>query len=339
MIRLDTNLSMGSTMDIIDGVRAAERIGFDAAYSAETAHDPFLPLMIAAEHSSRIRLGTNIAVAFPRSPMILAHTARDLQRFSGGRFVLGLGTQVKGHNERRFSVPWSKPGPRLREVIESMRAIWDCWQNGTPLAYEGEHYNFSLMTPFFNPGPQEHHRVPIYIAGMNAYICRLAGELCDGFHVHPLNSVKFLKDELLPKLAEGAARSGRDASDVELCAPAFVITGEDEEETVACEGMVRQQIAFYGSTPAYRVVLATHGWEDLGPELSERARRGDWAGMAESVGDDVLEAFAVRAPRDKVGEALKAKYDGLVHRISLYLPFAPGRDDDWWQDLVATLHG
>ena len=163
MIRLDTNLSMGSTMDIIDGVRAAERIGFDAAYSAETAHDPFLPLMIAAEHSSRIRLGTNIAVAFPRSPMILAHTARDLQRFSGGRFVLGLGTQVKGHNERRFSVPWSKPGPRLREVIESMRAIWDCWQNGTPLAYEGEHYNFSLMTPFFNPGPQEHHLSLIHI--------------------------------------------------------------------------------------------------------------------------------------------------------------------------------
>jgi len=222
-VKLDVGMLTHDLKSIGDYARKVEALGFDCLWSSETQHDPFLPLAAAAGTTSRIKLGTSIAVAFPRSPMVTAHIAWDLQAASGGRFILGLGTQVKGHNERRFSVKWEAPGPRLREVIFALRTIWDCWQHGTKLNFKGQFYRFDLMIPFFNPGPIEHPRIPVYIAGVNRYMCRLAGELCEGLHVHPFNSPKYLREFVQPAVAEGLARSGRSLKDFTFVAPVFTI--------------------------------------------------------------------------------------------------------------------
>ncbi len=337
MLKVDAPVVATSITDVASAAESAEGLGFSGLQTAEAAHDPYLPLMIAAEHSEKLELMTAIAVAFPRSPMITAYQAWDLQRYSNGRFVLGLGTQVKGHNERRFSIEWGRPGPRMRDVILSLRAIWDCWQTGGPLRYEGEFYRFSLMTPFFNPGPQQHPDIPIYVAGVNPYICRLAGELCDGFHIHPLHTVRYLEERVKPLIAEGAAAVGREPSACALAAPCFVVTGDDDEEISNAASMVRQQVAFYASTPAYAAVLETHGWGDIGPKLTEASKRGQWGEMANLINDDILAEVAVIGKRDQIAQLLKNKYDGLVDRISLYLPFVPGTDHDWWQDIVSRV--
>ena len=338
MIEIDsTGALAGSIGEIAEAARCAEKLGFSGLITAEAAHEPYLPLMIAAEHSERLELLTAIALSFPRSPMVTAYTAWDLQRFSQGRFILGLGTQVKGHNERRFSVPWGRPGPRLRDLILSLRAIWDCWQNGSPLDYHGEFYDFSLMTPFFNPGPLEHGHIPVYIAGVNRYMCRLAGELCDGFHVHPMHTPKYLNEFVKPLIAEGAAASGRDPAQIALASGCFVVIGDNDEELEASSATAKQQISFYASTPAYAAILETHGWEAIGPRLTELSRKGDWAPMAELISDEMLAEIAVIGKRDQIGALLKAKYEGLLDRVALYLPFVPGVEDDWWQDVARTL--
>ena len=225
--------------------RAIEDMGFAALWTAETQHNPFLPLAVAATTTYRLQLGTAIAVAFPRSPTVLAHIAWDLQVSSHGRFMLGLGTQVKGHNERRFGVKWEAPAKKLREMILAMRAIWDCWQNGTPLNFTGEFYRLTLMTPFFSPKPMAYPMPPIYVAGVNPRMCRLAGELCEGFHVHPLHSVKYLQEHVLPNILQGAATTGRGRRDISLMSAVFVITGDSAQELVAMRDKVRMQIAFY----------------------------------------------------------------------------------------------
>jgi len=339
MLQIDTTLFTDSISEIAAIAKSAEALGFAGLITAEAQHDPYLPLMIAAEHTQRLDLLTGIAVAFPRSPMITAYTAWDLQRYSSGRFLLGLGTQVKGHNERRFSVPWDRPVPRLRDLIRGLHAIWTCWQDGRPLNYQGEFYRFDLMTPFFSPGPNEHPRPPVYVAGVNRSICRLAGELCDGFHVHPLHTRKYVDEVVKPLIAEGAKRSGRTASDVKLVSACFVVTGDDAEAMDTAAAAVKQQIAFYASTRTYAPVLEAHGWEGIGPRLNELSRTGRWGDMADLISDDMLAEFAVIGPRDRVGSLLREKYDGLLDRISLYLPFRPGSDDDWWQDLVRTVTG
>jgi len=338
MLKLDNVLLAGSIAKVAETARAAERLGFDGLMTAETSHDPFLPLMVAAEHTERIELGTSIAVAFPRSPMITAHTAWDLQDYSKGRFLLGVGTQVKGHNEKRFSVPWVSPGPRLRELVESLHAIWTCWQDGKRLAYTGKYYQFSLMTPFFSPGPIRTRRPPIYIAGVNEYMCRLAGELCDGFHLHPLNSTKYIDEVIRPLVAEGAANTHRELSAITLAAPCFVVMGKDDAEREAASSAVRQQIAFYASTRTYRAVLEAHGWSELGPKLHECSQKGAWDEMAGLVTDDVLDAFSVIGRREEIPGLVKKRFDGRVQRVSLYLPFVPGTDEDWWQEVIRTLH-
>jgi probable F420-dependent oxidoreductase len=245
MLAIDTALMAGSIEDLARTAKRAEEMGFCGLVTAEAQHEPYLPLMIAAEHTRRAELMTGIAVAFPRSPMITAYTAWDLQRYSNGRFLLGLGTQVKGHNERRFSIEWDRPVARLRDLILSLRAIWDCWQNGTKLDYRGEFYGFSLMTPFFSPGPQEHPHVPIWIAGVNRQICRLAGELCDGFHVHPLHTPKYVREVVRPWIAEGAAKAGRNPNDVKLASACFVVTGDSEEDNEKAGTLINRQITFY----------------------------------------------------------------------------------------------
>lgn len=314
---------------------AAEHFGFDGLWTAETAHEPFLPLTLAAEHTSRLSLGTAIATAFTRSPATLAYTAWDLARFSRGRFILGLGTQVKAHNERRFGVAWERPAAKLREVILAIRALWDCWQNGTRLNFRGEFFKLTLMTDFFNPGPHDYPDIPIYIAGVNPRMCQLAGELCDGLHVHPLHSPRYLAEVIWPNVARGLSAANRRREDIALHSTILVIP-TDDPHAADIEADVRRQIAFYGSTPSYRAVLALHGWEAIGAELSALAAKKQWAQMPALVTNEMLDAFATRAPWAELPTVIRTRYGGdLLQRVSYYLPFTPGQRDEQWQATIA----
>jgi len=337
-MKLDTGVMVSRLQDVPAAAKAAEEMGFAALWSFETSHDPFFPLLLAAEHTERIELGTSIAVAFPRSPLVHAQIAWDLQAMSKGRFILGLGTQVKGHNERRFGIKWDQPGPRLREMIQMIHAVWDCWQDGAKPSFAGKFYNFTLMTPFFNPGPSAFPRPPIYIAGVNEYMCRLAGEICDGFHVHPLHSIKYLDEFALPLINAGLATSGRPRSACQLTTSAFVITGRNDEEIEKAKAPVRQQLAFYASTRTYRKVLELHGWEDVPARLNERAAKGDWEGMANEITDDMLDAYATIGKVDEIAAKVRRKYDGYLDRVTFYFPFRP--DDGLpWRAWIEALHG
>jgi probable F420-dependent oxidoreductase len=314
--------------------RAAESLGFAGLWTSETRHDAFLPLAIAANETERIELGTSVAIAFSRSPMEMAQTAWDLQDLSEGRFILGLGTQVKAHIKRRFSMPWDRPVARLREYIGALRAIWGTFQTGETLQFEGQYYRHTLMTPFFNPGPIEHPDVPIYVAGVNTGLARLAGEICDGFHVHPFHSPEYVSKTVKPAIAEGARKEGRDPGDIELATSVFVITGEEIGEQ---REKMRAQISFYASTPTYRTVLEAQGWEEVGERLGKLARDKRWEEMPKLITDEMLDAFAVEAAPDEAGDALKERYEGLIDRVSLYTPFIPGEKDEFWRVVVASV--
>jgi probable F420-dependent oxidoreductase len=321
-----------------DAARAAESLGFDGLWTSETKHDAFLPLAIAAGATEKIDLGTSIAVAFSRSPMEVAQTAWDLQNLSDGRFILGLGTQVKAHVKRRFSMPWDRPVTRLREYIGALRAIWDSFQTEGSLSFEGEFYRHTLMTPFFNPGPIENPEIPVYIAGVNTRLAALAGELCDGFHVHPFHSPEYVRQTVKPAIAEGAKESDRDPEEVELATSVFVVTGESNEEIgEQCE-KIRTQISFYASTPTYRTVLEAHGWEEVGERLGKFARDKKWDQMPGLITNEMLDAFCVEAAPDEVGPALKERYEGLIDRVALYTPFVPGERDDFWRTMIESVH-
>jgi probable F420-dependent oxidoreductase len=314
--------------------RAAENLGFAGLWTSETRHDAFLPLAIAANETERIELGTAVAIAFSRSPMEVAQTAWDLQDLSGGRFILGLGTQVKAHVKRRFSMPWERPVARLREYILALRAIWGSFRSGGPLRFEGEFYNHTLMTPFFNPGPIESPEVPIYVAGVNTSLARLAGELCEGFHVHPFHSPEYIRRTVQPAIAEGAQRGGRDPDEVELATTVFVVTGQSGAEIEEQREEVRSQISFYASTPTYRTVLEAHGWEEVGERLGKLARDNRWDEMPELISDEMLGAFAIEAAPEEVRVALEERYEGLIDRLALYEPFVPGERDEFWRKVV-----
>ena len=338
-MKLDIGLLTHDLKGIGEYARKAESLGFDCLWSSETQHDPFLPLAVAAASTARIKLGTYIAVAFPRSPMITAYIAWDLQAASDGRFILGLGTQVKGHNERRFSVKWESPGPKLREIIQALRAIWDSWQNKTKLDFRGQFYAFTLMNPLFQPDPIAHPRIPIFIAGVNPYMCRLVGELCEGLHVHPFNSPKYLRDLALPALEEGLRKSGRTRGDVELFASVFAAAGDTEKERREAEQTIRQQIAFYASTRTYEPVLAAHGWQELAPKLHRKSVEGDWNGMAELISDEMLDAYAVSGTYANIAQRLKERYAGLLDRLALYTSIQPEIDDPRLPGLVKGFAG
>jgi probable F420-dependent oxidoreductase len=337
-LKLDLGFMTFDLREIPAYARHAEDLGVGALWSAETKHDPFLPLAVAAANTRSIRLGTAIAVAFPRSPMILAHTAWDLQKVSGGRFVLGLGTQVKAHNERRFSLKWEPPGPRLREVVLALRAIWECWQTGAPLDFHGQSYRFDLMTPFFNPGPIEHPRIPIYIAAVNPYMAQMAGEICDGLHVHSFHSPKYLGEVIRPAVEVGLAKSGRGIKDFTFRASTMVVVGDDAEEMERNKRAVKQQIAFYASTRTYQAVLAVHGLDHLVPQLHAKSLQGDWQGMAELISDEALDHFAVTATWDTLGAKLRERYDGICDRTQLYPAFQPSLDDPRLQALIKEMN-
>ena len=326
-MKLDVGMLTHDLKTLPDYARKVEAMGYDCLWSSETQHDPYLPLGVAATVTSRIKLGTNIATVFSRSPMITAHIAWDLQKASGGRFTLGLGTQVKAHNERRFSVKFESPAPKMAEAIRAIRAIWTTWQTGAKLDFKGRFYTFDVMTPFFNPGPIEHPQIPIFIAAVNPLMCGVAGELCDGLHVHPFNSPKYLREVVHPAVEEGLRKSGRARKDFTYATSSFVVVGDTEKERAEQALMVKQQIAFYGSTRTYQPVLAAHGWENVAPKLHKKSLEGDWGGMADLITDEMLDAYAVTATYDKLRDALVARYDGLLDRTALYQPYQPSLDD------------
>ena len=338
-MQLDAGLAVGGKhLPTIGEVgRAAESLGFAGLWTSETKHDSFLPLAVAANNTKRLDLGTSIAIAFSRSPMTMAQISWDLQDLSDGRFILGLGTQVKAHIERRFSMPWGRPAARLEDYILALRAIWRSFQTKEPLDYKGEFYQHTLMTPFFNPGPIEHAEIPIYIAGVNTRLARLAGELCDGFHIHPFHTPEYVRQIVKPAIKEGAERENRSPEDIKLATSVFVITGETEEEVEEQREKMRAQTAFYASTPSYRVVLEAHGWEAVGEELGKHARDKKWDEMPNLITDEMLRTFAVEAALDDVGSALKERYAGLMDRVALYVPFVPGEKDDFWQTTIASV--
>ena len=312
----------GELAGIPDAAKALEAAGYDGALSAETSHDPLLPLALAAEHTEKLQLGTGITVAFARTPMTLAYTARDLQVLSKGRLLLGLGSQIKPHIEKRFAMPWSHPAPRMREFILALRAVWDCWDNDTPLKFEGEFYRHTLMTPFFHPGRNPYGPPKVLLAAVGEHMTEVAGEVADGMLVHPFTNERYLREVTLPAIERGAAKAGASRKDRELQLPVFVVTGRDENEKEKAATAVRQQIAFYGSTPAYRGVLAVHGWGDLQPELNRLSKQGEWQKMGDAVDDEILHTFAVVAEPDAVATAIRKRWEGLVERVSFYIPYA-----------------
>ena len=337
LVKVDYYFAPGSSLaHAEDEARRAAGLGYDGFFAAETAHDPFLPLALAAGAAPGLTLGTAIAVAFPRSPMITASLAWDLASLTDGRFILGLGTQVKAHITRRFSGEWLPPGPRMRDYLHALRAIFDTWQTGAPLKYEGEFYRFSLMTPFFDPGPIQHPDVPLAIAGVGPYLCRLAGELCQGFHVHPFHTVKYLDEVVLPQIEIGAAAAGRSLADVERITTVFVVTGHNQSEVEEAMNPVRRQIAFYASTPDYTAVLELHGW-DFADKLRAMSRRGQWEEMAAVIPDEMIAEVAVVAPLGELGAAIKARYGDRIQRIGYYtLERGAAWAPEEWSELIAS---
>jgi probable F420-dependent oxidoreductase len=334
-MKIDIGLLSHDLSEMPAIARAADELGFDGLWTFETAHEALLPLALAAEHSDRLTLGTSIAVAFARSPAILAHISWDLARFSKGRFILGLGTQVKAHNERRFGVRWEKPVQKMRETILAIKAFWDCWQNGTRLDFRGEFFKLTLMTPFFNPGPHAYPHIPIYIAGVNQRMCQLAGEICDGFHVHPLNSSRYIEEVILPNIELGLASRRKPRELFELSSALFVIPTDTLRGEKECEHEVRQEIAFYASTPAYRAVFEFHGWEDVADQLRALAARGQWNEMPALITDEMIETFATRGTWAELPAKVLQKYTGLLDRVSYYLPFSPQQETDGWRKTIA----
>jgi probable F420-dependent oxidoreductase len=302
--------------------RELESQGFDGLVSAETAADPFLPLVLAAEHTERIELMTSIAVAFSRNPMIVANLANDLQSYSRGRFILGLGSQIRPHIRKRFSMPWSNPAARMREFIMAMRAIWACWYEQEKLDFQGDFYTHTLMTPMFTPTNNPHGAPPVILAAVGPKMTEVAGEVADGMFVHAFTTPRYLREVTLPAVEKGLLKAERRREDFDLNYPAFVVTGKDEQEWEAARVAVTRQIAFYGSTPAYRGVLDLHGWGDLQTELNILSKRGEWETMGERIGDEILAEFAIVAEPMDVAAVLKQRFGGLIDRIFCTFPLA-----------------
>ena len=300
--------------------RAAEDDGYDAVMTVELNHDVFAPLAFAALATERVELTPSIVVAFPRSPTVLASQAWDLQANSHGRFVLGLGSQVKGHNERRFGIPWSPPAPRLREYVQALRAIWRCWENGEKLDFQGEHYKLTLMTPDFSPAPTGLPMVPVTISAVGEAMLRVAGQVCDGVRLHPICSRRYLEEVCLPRLSEGMGRSGRSREHFDIHGGGFVATGRDEQAVAAAMDVVRRRIGFYGSTRSYLPILALHGLEELAAKLHEFSVTGRWNEMAALVSDDVVRIFAACGTYDEIAASIEQRFGGVADSIDTNFP-------------------
>jgi probable F420-dependent oxidoreductase len=332
-MKVDAAVMAGDLETIGSRAIRIEALGYDGLYTAETQHDPFFPLVLAAEHTERIDLATAIAVGFPRSPTHLAHMGHDLQKFSKGRFILGLGSQIKAHIEKRFSAQFSQPAARMRELILATRAVWRTWEEGEPLRFEGDFYRLTLMTPFFSAGPTGYGPPRVFLAAVGEKMTEVAGEVCDGMFVHGFTTEKYLRETTIPAIERGLAKSGRSRADIELSFPTFMVTGATDEEWLQADAAVREQIAFYGSTPAYRPVLEAHGWGEVQDELNALSKQGQWKEMGKVITDDILDAFAVRGSPSELPGLVMARFGDLVDRISFYAPYRT--DPEQWADVVA----
>jgi probable F420-dependent oxidoreductase len=327
---------LGGFGDVSTTAAAGEAAGYAGLWTGETMHDPFLQLVQAAEVTDRVTLGTSIAIAFGRTPMTLATTGYDLARYSHGRFVLGLGSQVKPHIERRFSMPWSHPAARMREFVSALRAIWACWQDGDQLDFRGEFYTHTLMTPFFSPPAHEWGPPPVYLAGVGKLMTEVAGEVCDGFFFHAFTTPSYLREVTLPALERGRAAGGHSSLEgFAVAGPAFTCVGRTDEELATAIRGAKQQIAFYASTPAYRGVLEHHGWGDLQPELTRMSKEGKWQEMGEVISGDVLREFAAVGDVATVAQQIRKRWGGTATRLSFYIPYAC--DPSVREELLAEL--
>jgi probable F420-dependent oxidoreductase len=334
-MQVDAALTTTQLLDVPKTARRLEALGYDGVYSVDSAHDPFLPLLLAAEHTERLRLTTAVAIAFARSPMTLAQVAYDLQLASHGRFALGLGTQVKPHIEKRFSMPWSKPAARMRELVLAVRAIWAAWHEHERLDFRGEFYTHTLMTPFFDPGPNPFGLPLIILGGVGPKMTEVAGEVADGFMIHPFCTPKFMRETTVPALERGLARAGRARADFEVSFMMMVVAADTEEERAAGIDAMRPRLAFYGSTPAYKIVLDAHGWGDLQPELNVLSKRGEWPEMAAMITDEMVEELCVVGRLEDIPRLAHDRYGDILQRVTFdtHRRFDPER----WADVVRQL--
>ena len=334
-MKIDAGGYASTVNDAAAAAQAAEADGYDGWFAVETQIDPFLGCVVAAERTGKIEIGTGIAVAFARNPMTVALQANDVQALSEGRFILGLGSQIKPHITRRYSMPWSKPAARMREFILAIRAIWDTWGTGAPLEFEGEFYTHTLMAPFFNPGPNPHGNPKVMLAAVGPLMTETAGEVADGILVHGFSTERYLREATLPALERGFEKAGRTREGFEITAPAFIVARDTEEEIAEGVAFIKNQIGFYGSTPAYKPVLDLHGWGDLGEELKAMTKRGEWDKLSEIVPDEVVETFAVIGSPEEAMAEIKRRYGDVCTRIQLSMP--PDRDVERWKGLLASL--
>ena len=314
-MKVDSGLMSDDLARVPELARRLEAEGYDGCVTAETSHDPFFPLLLAAEHTERIELMTSIAVAFARTPMVLANIGHDLNQMSKGRFILGLGSQIQPHITKRFSMPWSHPAARMREFIQAMRAIWANWHEGEPLRFKGDFYTHSLMTPMFTPLNTEYGAPKVMLAAVGPKMTEVAGEVADGVIVHAFTTRKYIDEVTLPAIERGLAAGERARADFQIACPLFVVTGDDEKAWEASRTAVCKQIAFYGSTPAYRPVLDLHGWGGLQSDLNTLSKQGEWDEMGARITDEILEQFAIVAAPGEVPGLLKKRYGDVIDRV------------------------
>ncbi len=322
MMKIDAGVP-DTLADVPEQAAKLERLGYDGLACAETSHDPFMPLALAAEHTSRVELMTSIAVGFARNPMVLANLAHDLNAYSKGRFLLGIGSQIKPHITKRFSMPWSDPAARMKEMIQAVHAIWDSWYDGTPLKFRGDYYQHTLMTPVFTPTNTDYGRAKIILAAVGPMMTKTAAEVADGLLIHAFTTPRYLKEVTAPVVEETLGQFGRARDDFQIVYPAFIVTGETEEQFNKWKKSTRERVAFYGSTPAYKGVLDLHGWGDVQPELNRLSKEGKWEEMGTLIDDDILSAFAVVGEPDQVVGQLKDRFEGVVDRLFVSFPDLP----------------
>ena len=321
---------------IPDHVKKMEAQGFDRVGTAEMNHDPFMPLLLAAEHSETIEVGTGIAVAFARSPMILANIGHDLNSYSKGRFVMGLGSQIRPHITKRFSMPWGAPAPQMKELVQAMRAIWANWYEGEPLRFEGKYYNHTLMTPAFTPEDKEYGAPKVTLAAVGPIMTEVAGEVADGLIIHPFSNEKYIREVTLPAIDRGLAKSGRSRENFEIAYTPFIVSGKDEETFEKAKLEAKNRIAFYGSTPAYKNVLAVHGWGDMQFELNKLSKEGKWAEMGEMITDEILNVMGVMGEPSGIVAEIQSRYGDFTDRTSGGFNFV---DAEQRVEMIAELRG
>ncbi len=314
-MKVDTQLTP-DWHQIPEHIKKLEEQGYDGAGTAEMNHDPFFPLLLAAEHSKSIELHTGIAVAFARSPMVLANLGHDLNAYSKGRFTMGLGSQIRPHITKRFSMPWGAPAPQMKELIQAMRAIWANWYDKKPLRFEGKYYNHTLMTPAFSPENNEYGAPKVILAAVGPIMTEVAGEVADGLIIHPFSNEKYIREVTLPAVEKGLAKAGRSRDEFEITYTPFIVSGKDEQTFEAQKAATKQRIAFYGSTPAYKNVLGVHGWGDLQAELNGMSKEGKWKEMGELITDEMLNTFAVMDKPENIVSEVKNRYGDFTDRTS-----------------------